>query len=75
MFHFYTPDVLRGYRSGTLVENELSQLTCPFRYKEDIASEQKEALLELCKKHTHRKVREVNVYHFLGLFIYSFCSR
>ena len=75
MFHFYTPDVLRGYRSGTLVENELSQLTCPFRYKEDIASEQKEALLDLCKKHTHHKVRQVIVYHFRSSHVYAFYSR
>lgn len=31
-------------------------LTFVQRYKEDIASEQKEALLELCKKHQHYKI-------------------
>lgn len=31
-------------------------LTFVQRYKEDIASEQKEALLELCKKHNHHKI-------------------
>ncbi|XP_002158190.3 bystin isoform X2 [Hydra vulgaris] len=33
-----------------------SFLTFVQRYKEDIASEQKEALLELCKKHNHQKI-------------------
>jgi len=33
-----------------------SLLTFVQRYKEDIASEQKEALLELCKKHNHYRI-------------------